>query len=81
MIDWDDAPLIVTFYNGLKERVKDEIARVDRPDEIDDMIKLAVRIDDRQYEREMEKKKQGRQPFAQRTKKDRHEDEMDIDSV
>lgn len=46
MIHWDDAPLIATFYNGLKERFKDEIVQVDRPDKIDDMIKMAVRNDE-----------------------------------
>lgn len=55
-ISWDDAPLIAAFYNGLKEKVKDEIARQERPTDIDEMITLAVRIDNRLYEREREKK-------------------------
>ena len=35
------------YYIRLKERVKDKIARGDRPKMLDKIIKLAVRIDNR----------------------------------
>ena len=44
------------FYKGLKDRVKDDIVRVNRPSQLQSIITLAIRIDDRQYERELEKK-------------------------
>ena len=44
------------FYKGLKDRVKDNIARVNRPSQLQLMITLAIQIDDRQYKRELEKK-------------------------
>ena len=44
------------FYKGLKDRVKDNIARVNRPSQLQSMITLAIWIDDQQYERELEKK-------------------------
>lgn len=83
-IDWDDAPLIATYYNGLKERVKDEIARQDRPEDLTDMMKLAIRIDNRQFEREMEKR--GQKFATPNTKKkiqarEYHYDPMDIDRI
>ena len=56
------------FYKGLKDRVKDDVARVNRPSQPQSMITLAIRIDDRQYERELEKK--GTYNFG---KKDRYQ--------
>ena len=40
-----------TFYEGLKEEVKDELYKVDRPDSLNEYIAIAIRIDDRQYVR------------------------------
>jgi len=39
--------------------VKDELARIDRPEELQPLIELAIKIDNRNYERQM-KKEQGR---------------------
>jgi hypothetical protein len=44
-----------TYYVGLKEDIKDEISRGDKPDTLRGMIELAVRIDNRQYERRAER--------------------------
>ena len=44
------------FYKGLKDRVKDDVARVNQPSQLQLMITLAIRIDNWQYERELEKK-------------------------
>ena len=44
------------FYKGLKDRVKDNVAQVNRPSQLQSMITLAIQIDDWQYERELEKK-------------------------
>ena len=82
-LDWDDAPLIATYYNGLKEKVKDEIARQDRPTDLAEMMTLAVRIDNRQFERDMERK--GKTFAIPNTKKKvqirEHYDPMDIDRI
>ena len=53
---WGTVPLVAQFYKGLKERVKDNIAQVNRPSQLQSMITLAIRINDRQYERELERK-------------------------
>lgn len=58
-LDWDDEPLMVQFYNGLKEAVKDEICKGDRPDKLGTYMERAIRIDNRQYERRMEQKYRG----------------------
>ncbi|KAF2189377.1 hypothetical protein K469DRAFT_528621, partial [Zopfia rhizophila CBS 207.26] len=56
-IDWDDAPLMAAYYARLKDRVKNKLARRDRPDNLYALMESAVRIDNRQYERELERKK------------------------
>ena len=49
-------PTSGTVLQRLKNRVKDNIARVNRPSQLQLMITLAIWIDDRQYECEPEKK-------------------------
>ena len=53
---WRAVPLVAQFYKELKDRVKDDIARVNQPSQLQSMITLAIQIDNRQYERELEKK-------------------------
>ncbi|KAM4065852.1 retrotransposon gag protein [Hirsutella rhossiliensis] len=57
-LDWDDEPLMSRFYDGLKEEVKDELYKENRPDNLSDYIAMAVRIDDRQYARRQERNKE-----------------------
>ena len=52
---WGAVPLVAQLYKGLKDRVKDGVAQVNRPSQLQLMITLAIRINDRQYERELEK--------------------------
>ena len=53
---WEAVPLVAQFYKELKDRVKDNVARLNRPSQLQSMITLAKRIDDQQYERELERK-------------------------
>lgn len=54
----NEAGLMQLFYDGLKEDVKDEIYKDDRPATLDEYIAKAVRIDDRLYARKQQKKGQ-----------------------
>ena len=54
-LNWTNKPLIAQFYRGLKDSVKDEVARVQRPSDFQEMVMLAVQIDNRLHERKMEK--------------------------
>ena len=58
-LEWDDDPLMVAFYQGLKDEVKDELIKEDRPNTLAEYIATAVKIDDRLYERRQEKRKNG----------------------
>jgi Retrotransposon gag protein/Zinc knuckle len=57
-LDWEDDALGALFYRGLKEGVKDELARMERSDELSQLITQAIRIDTRLYERQQERKGQ-----------------------
>src|SRR4029077_14117146 len=55
-LEWDDAALMAQFYRGLKEEIKDEVARRDRPETLEALVAMATKIDSRNYERQMERK-------------------------
>ena len=45
LTDWDDDALVLQYYWGLNKTIKDEIARMDRPEELQDMINTFINID------------------------------------
>ena len=47
------------FYLGLKDEVKDELVKANRPNNLATYMAMAIRIDERQYERRRERKNQG----------------------
>lgn len=55
-LSWNDGALCSQFYDGLKDTVKDELAK-DPPKTLRQFIVTATRIDNRQYERRNEVKK------------------------
>jgi Ty3 transposon capsid-like protein len=52
---WNDSALNAQFYRGLKDSVKDELAKMDKPETLDAMIEISVRLDNRLHERRMER--------------------------
>jgi hypothetical protein len=57
-LGWDDEPLMAAYYAGLKDDVKDELVKMDRPKQFDSYVAAAIKIDNRQYERRMERRGQ-----------------------
>ena len=53
------------FYNGLKDNIKDEWMRQQRPDTLTEFIEQSVQIDNRIIERNREKQGRSANPFAQ----------------
>jgi hypothetical protein len=49
ILDWDPQPLMEYFYQGLKDEVKDELCKTDRPDTLAKFIEKATKIDERLY--------------------------------
>lgn len=57
VLDWkEEAQLMHTYYTGLKNHVKDELAKTDDPATLDDLVKSSIKIDNRHWSREKEKK-------------------------
>lgn len=57
--EWsDDDALMTLFYAGLKEEVKDEVAREDRPEDFTTYVERVIKIDNRLYERRAERQGQ-----------------------
>ena len=58
--DWDDAALQTMYRRGLKEGVKDELMRYGgQIADMEDLIKASIELDDKLYERAMEKRYDG----------------------
>ncbi|OMH79044.1 Retrotransposon-derived protein PEG10, partial [Zancudomyces culisetae] len=55
LMSWNVAALCSQFYEKLKEEFKDLLARFDRPDICSEIIDLAIIIDNRLFERNLEK--------------------------
>ena len=56
LTDWDNSTLTALYYWELREFIKDEIARADQPEVLQDMVDLAIQIDSHQWERQRERK-------------------------
>lgn len=57
-LSWDDSALRLRFYEGLKSDVKDALSYVvDEPSELKDFQDLAIRLDNRIFERKQEGRK------------------------
>ena len=53
--DWDNIALTAMYYTGLKDRVKDKIARGEWPDDLYAIMIMAIRINNCLYEQRKEK--------------------------
>lgn len=58
MVDtkWNEEALASMFYRGLREEVKDELCKVDKPESLAKYMEMAIRIDNRLYERRHERR-------------------------
>jgi hypothetical protein len=54
-IDWDEDSTMELLYDALREDVKDEIAKEDRPDTFDEFASKIIKIDNRLYARRLER--------------------------
>ncbi|SLM33606.1 Zinc finger, CCHC-type [Lasallia pustulata] len=63
--NWDDIALVAQYYHGVKDGVKDEISRGERPDKLHAMMLMAVQINNRLYKRQ---RKKGHAPYRDEKK-------------
>ena len=57
--NWSDDSLRAQYYEGLKDDVKDDIARDEWPSSLDKMMAAAIKIDTRLHERRLERAGKG----------------------
>lgn len=56
ILGWDDYALIPYYGDGLKSHIQDELARIDDFTTIEELSSFAIRMDNRHYDRQMQKK-------------------------
>ncbi|KAF7643372.1 hypothetical protein LDENG_00240450 [Lucifuga dentata] len=52
---WNDSALFDSFYAGLSEKIKDELATRELPSSLDSLIEMAIRVDNRLLHRRKER--------------------------
>ncbi|KAL0938239.1 reverse transcriptase domain protein [Colletotrichum truncatum] len=65
-LDLTEETKIFMFYQGLKDEVKDEIIKIDRPDDFLQYAELAIKIDNRLFERRKERGEKRQNPNSGR---------------
>ncbi len=50
LTDWDDDALVLQYYWRLNKAIKDEIARMNQPEELQNMINIFININSHQWE-------------------------------
>ncbi len=53
LMDWDDDALVLQYYWGLNKTIKDEIVKMNQPEELQNMINIFINIDSCQWEQRM----------------------------
>lgn len=54
-VRWNEEALISAFWNGLSDRLKDDLVPLDLPPKLGDLMSLCTKLDLRHRERQMEK--------------------------
>ena len=87
LVEWNDAALRNQFYEGLKDDVKDFLVNYDTPSSLNDYITLAIKVDNRLFDRRREKQRSNhfqRQPSMFNFSRDNHShnpNAMEIDAT
>ncbi|KAI2894482.1 hypothetical protein CBS11852_4976 [Aspergillus niger] len=55
-MNWNETAYISALISGLKVHVKDEMTRMERPETLAEVAELAVKMDNRYFERQLERK-------------------------
>ena len=81
-LEWEDLALSYQYYKRLKDNIKDRISGQEQPSSLNELINIAIQIDNRQHKQQLERstqQHQGSQTSQGQTTKD--PDAMDIDTV
>jgi len=81
LMDWNDDALVSQYYWGLNETIKDEIVRMNQPEELQDMINTFININSCQWERRMKRTRHYTPKVWERHYILRRGDPMNLDAI
>jgi len=81
LMDWDDDALVLQYYWGLNETIKDEIVRMDRPEELQNMINIFININSCQWKQRMKRTGHYTSKVWERHYTLRRGDPMNLDAI
>ncbi len=81
LTDWDDDALVLQYYWGLNKTIKDEIARMNRPEELQNMINTFININSHQWEQRMKRTEHYTSKMWERCYTLKRGDPMNLDAI
>jgi len=81
LMDWDDDALVLQYYWRLNETIKDEIVRMDQPEELQNMIDIFININSHQWEQRMKRTEHYTSKMWKRHYTLRRDDSMNLDAI
>jgi hypothetical protein len=81
LMDWDDNALVLQYYWGLNETIKDEIVKMNWPEELQNMINTFININSCQWEQQMKRMRHYTLKMWRRHHTLREDDPMNLDAI
>jgi len=81
LTDWDDDALVLQYYWGLNETIKDEIVKMDQSEELQNMINIFININSCQWEWRMKRTEHYTSKMWERCYILRRGDSMNLDAI
>jgi len=81
LMNWDDDTLVLQYYWGLNETIKDEIVRMNWPEELQNMIDIFININSHQWKWQMKCTKHYTSKMWERHYTLRRGDPMNLDAI
>jgi hypothetical protein len=80
-MNWDDDALVSQYYWGLNETIKDEIVRMNQPEELQNMINIFININSCQWKQWMKRTEHYTSKMWKRHYILRRGDSMNLDAI
>jgi len=81
LMNWDNDTLVLQYYWGLNKTIKDEIVRMNQPEELQNMINIFININSCQWEQWMKHTKHYTSKMWKRCYTLRRGDSMNLDAI
>ncbi len=81
LMNWDDDALVLQYYWGLNKTIKDEIIRMNQPEELQNMINIFININSQQWEQQMKHTKHYTSKVWKRCYTLKKDDPINLDAI